>query len=76
MFKLKHVKQLIQAVDALNLQYGVINQMIRRSNLLIDESVDEIRLIDFHHAIPMRAVEEYERHDVGRTVFTVYEIIT
>ncbi|KAI1389142.1 kinase-like domain-containing protein [Hypoxylon trugodes] len=82
-FKLDWLRQLIRAVDDLNLRYGISHQDIAPRNLLVDESTDSIMLCDFNYAARMKRPtqdesESYikERNDVKGVVFTAYEIIT
>ncbi|KAH9989103.1 kinase-like domain-containing protein [Xylariaceae sp. FL0662B] len=82
-FKLKWLQQLMQAVDDLNLRYGISHQDIAPRNLLVDESTDCVKLFDFNFAARIKNTfpnegESYEeeRNDVKGVIFTVYEIIT
>ncbi|KAK0732509.1 hypothetical protein B0T21DRAFT_443486 [Apiosordaria backusii] len=49
-FKLEWLRQLIKAVDELNLQYGIAHQDIAPRNLAVDESTDSVMLFDFNFA--------------------------
>ncbi|KAK4241857.1 CBL-interacting serine/threonine-protein kinase 16 [Achaetomium macrosporum] len=85
-FKLKYLKQLIEAVDFLSLRRGIVHGDIVPWNLLIDEETDNIVLFDFNFGAKLgwegdpssRSAFNYEesRNDVKLTVFTMYEIIT
>ncbi|KAK2601229.1 hypothetical protein N8I77_010693 [Diaporthe amygdali] len=82
-FKLKWLKQLLCAVDDLNLKYGIQHQDIAPRNLLVDEEADKLLVFDFNFAsrIGYPYQEDYEqysvhRNDVKGVIFTVYEIIT
>ncbi|KAI1376614.1 kinase-like domain-containing protein [Hypoxylon crocopeplum] len=82
-FKLKWLQQLIQAVDHLNLRYGIAHQDIAPRNLLVDESTDSIMLFDFNYAARIKTTsydegESYskDRNDIKGVIFTTYEIIT
>ncbi|CAM1501708.1 Fc.00g036920.m01.CDS01 [Cosmosporella sp. VM-42] len=82
-FKLEWLRQLIRAVDDLNLRYGIAHQDIAPRNLLVDESTDSIMLFDFNFAARIKhpSSEEGEgyhedRNDVKGVTFTIYEIIT
>lgn len=82
-FKLKWLQQLIQAVDDLNVRYGIAHQDIAPRNLLLDESTDSVMLFDFNFAARIKHLspgdgESYceDRNDVKGVIFTMYEIIT
>ncbi|KAK4200782.1 hypothetical protein QBC40DRAFT_339588 [Triangularia verruculosa] len=84
-FKLEWLRQLINVVDELNLQYGIAHQDIAPRNLVVDESTDSIMLFDFNYAARINYPplgngkgEHYdeERNDVKGLIFTTYEIIT
>ncbi|KAK3309478.1 uncharacterized protein B0T15DRAFT_481170 [Chaetomium strumarium] len=85
-FKLKYLRQLITAVDFLNLRLGIAHGDIVPWNLLIDEETDNVVLFDFNLGAKLgwegdpsfRNTFNYEepRNDVKLTVFTMYEIIT
>jgi hypothetical protein len=49
-FKLKWLRELMQAVDDLNFRHGIIHQDIADRNLLVDPETDSILLIDFGDA--------------------------
>ncbi|KAI1142884.1 hypothetical protein F5Y05DRAFT_408333 [Hypoxylon sp. FL0543] len=83
LFKLKWLRQLTQAVDDLNLRYGISHQDVAPRNLLVDESTDSIMLFDFNFAARIRNPLQNEgecyyedRNDVKGVMFTIYEIIT
>ncbi|KAG6357262.1 hypothetical protein INS49_015140 [Diaporthe citri] len=83
-FKLKWLKQLLCAVDDLNLKYGIQHQDIAPRNLLVDEEADKLLLFDFNFAARIgypRREEDHEQHSIHRDdikgfLFTIYEIIT
>ncbi|KAK4233699.1 hypothetical protein C8A03DRAFT_19266, partial [Achaetomium macrosporum] len=84
-FKLKWLKQLIQAVDDLNLKYGIIHQDIAHRNLLIDTDSDSILLFDFNFAyrigVERIGGRNYEGKREGRDDFKgvlvfLYEYVT
>lgn len=83
-FKLKWLKQLLQAVDDLNLKYGIQHQDIAPRNLLVDEEADKLLLFDFNFAARIGYLYQEEDHeqysedrdDVKGVLFTIYEIIT
>lgn len=83
-FKLEWLKQLLGAVDDLNLKYGIQHQDIAPRNLLVDEKADKLLVFDFNFAArigyPLQE-EDHEQYDVERddvkgVAFTIYEIIT
>lgn len=83
-FKLKWLKQLLCAVDDLNLKYGIQHQDIAPRNLLVDEEADKLLLFDFNFAVRIGYPSQEEDHeqysvhrdDVKGVLFTVYEIVT
>lgn len=76
-FKLKWLRQLTQAVDDLNLKYGIMHQDIAARNLLVNSTTDDVVLFDFNFSIRVGYFPEPEaRHDVKGVIFTLYEIIT
>ncbi|KAI5460678.1 kinase-like domain-containing protein [Mariannaea sp. PMI_226] len=85
-FKLKHLRQLINAVDYLNLKLGIIHGDICVHNLLINPKTNSVQLFDFNIASKLRwegddrggDAFEYnpDRNNIKNTIFTLYEIIT
>lgn len=83
-FKLKHLNQLLNVVDDLNLKYGIEHQDVAPRNLLVDGDADNLLLFDFNYSGPVGAKPRpngglrYEevRNDVKGVIFTLYEIIT
>ncbi len=78
-FKLRWLRQLIQAVDDLNLKYGVIHQDIADRNLMIDPDTDSITLIDFNTAARVGVVRrgrsrDFEGEDPSRDDGTLTRI--
>lgn len=57
-FKLKWLRQLMRAVDDLNLKYGIMHQDIADRNLVIDPDTDSIVLIDFSSAARAAVTEK------------------
>ncbi|TRX89088.1 hypothetical protein FHL15_010005 [Xylaria flabelliformis] len=81
--KLEWLKQLIEVVDLLNLQYSIMHQDISPRNLIVDDSTDSIKIFDFNFAARIRRFllpegERYveDRNDVKGVIFTMYELIT
>jgi serine/threonine protein kinase len=67
----------------LNLRHGIAHQDIAPRNLLVDDSIDSIKLFDFNHASRISKVPRPEgefhdihRNDVKGVLFTAYELIT
>ncbi|UKZ64255.1 uncharacterized protein TrAtP1_005473 [Trichoderma atroviride] len=80
-FKLKWLKQLIQAVDDLNLRYGVIHDNIIPRHLLIDPDTDNLLLINFNFARQIAGpvyllVFDISGQEMALVILTVYSIIT
>ncbi|OIW27217.1 hypothetical protein CONLIGDRAFT_633549 [Coniochaeta ligniaria NRRL 30616] len=85
-FGMKHLKQLLQVIDYLNLKLGIVHGDISPYNLLIDPETDEIKIFDFNLGSKLGWEGDAENHnvfgyeadrnDVKMAVFTVYEIIT
>ncbi|KAJ4313930.1 hypothetical protein N0V84_009172 [Fusarium piperis] len=84
-FQLRWLQQLIQAVDDLNLRYGISHQDVAPRNLVVDAATDSLMLFDFnfaarinHHSAEKGEGEWYDenRNDVKGVIFTTYEIIT
>ncbi|KAL1866907.1 hypothetical protein Daus18300_006610 [Diaporthe australafricana] len=83
-FKLKWLKQLICAVDDLNLKFGIQHQDIAPRNLLVDEDADKLLVFDFNFSARIGypfQIEDHpqysaDRDDVKGVIFTLYEIIT
>ncbi|KAF2227453.1 kinase-like domain-containing protein [Elsinoe ampelina] len=61
-FKLKWLKDLLQAIDQLNLQHGVMHRDIHPRNMVVDPRTDKLQLIDFNHA---RRIGPSIYHDVS-----------
>lgn len=87
LFKLKHLKQLLEGVDDLNLKFGIVHQDLAPRNLLINPSTDTLQLFDFSCAgkLGWKGASEDQwlfsnsgsfRLDLMGVVATVYEIIT
>lgn len=85
-FGIKHLSQLLEAIDYLNLGLGIVHGDICPHNLLIDPEIDELKIFDFNLGSKLgwdgdamnNSVYGYEadRNDVKMAVFTIYEIIT
>lgn len=75
--KRKWLRQLMMAVDRLNLEYGVCHGDIGPRNVLFDSELDEVYLCDFALATPMDwAVPQRLRNDVKGVLLTVFELLT
>ncbi|POS74460.1 hypothetical protein DHEL01_v207152 [Diaporthe helianthi] len=87
-FKLKYLQQLLNCIDYLNLQFGIVHGDVCGRNLLINDQTDNVQLFDFNMAAKLGwegdssehgnaafAFDE-DRNDVKCVVFTLYEIIT
>lgn len=85
-FGLRHLNQLLRAIDYLNLKLGIVHGDIFLHNVLIDPETDELKVFDFNLGSKIgwegdaenNNVYGYDadRNDVKMAVFTVYEIIT
>ncbi|OBT82729.1 hypothetical protein VE02_09095 [Pseudogymnoascus sp. 03VT05] len=76
-FKLAWLKQLLDVVDYLNLNLGIVHQDIAPRNLLVDPETDNHLLFDFDHAARIGQPSCFpERNDVSGVIFTLYEIIS
>ncbi|KAK3311370.1 uncharacterized protein B0T15DRAFT_72646 [Chaetomium strumarium] len=76
-FKLKWLRQLMQAVDDLNLKHGIMHQDIADRNLLVDPETDAIVLIDFGEAYRIGMKGKWgERDDVKGVLVFLYAYIT
>jgi serine/threonine protein kinase len=75
-FRFEWFKQLIQVVDFLNLELGIMHQDIAPRNLLIDPDTHKLLLFDFDWASCGNKGLEEGRDDVTGVVFTLYELIT
>lgn len=87
LFKLKHLEQLLEVVDDLNLKFGIVHQDIAPRNLLIDSSSDRLLLFDFSCSgkLGQKGTPEDSwlmsnpgtfKFDLDGVIATVYEIIT
>ncbi|WEW57639.1 hypothetical protein PRK78_003106 [Emydomyces testavorans] len=71
------LKQLADAVDDLNLRFGLMHQDIAPRNVLIDPQTQDLKLFDFDRsALIGSESQELQRDDVGGVIFTVYEALT
>ncbi|KAH7162043.1 hypothetical protein B0J13DRAFT_430467 [Dactylonectria estremocensis] len=76
-FKLKWLLQLIDVIDELNLNLGIAHQDVAPRNIVIDETTDSLRILDFNFSsrIGHRGYS-HARNDIKGVIFTMYEIIT
>lgn len=83
-FKLKWLRQLLQVIDDLNLNYDIQHQDVAPRNLLVDPETDDLMIFDFNCAVRIgypHRIDSYarywdQRNDVKGAIFTLYEIIT
>ncbi|KAF8865661.1 hypothetical protein BDZ45DRAFT_711189 [Acephala macrosclerotiorum] len=75
-FRFEWLQQLIQVVDFLNLELGIMHQDIAPRNLLIDPDTHKLVLFDFNFAARGKDRLIDGRDDVSSVVFTLYELIT
>lgn len=87
LFKLRYLEQLLQVVDDLNLNFGIVHQDLAPRNLLIDPDTDTLQLFDFSCAGRLGwegATEDQGlfsnsgsfKLDLNGVIATMYEIIT
>ncbi|KAK3313622.1 hypothetical protein B0H66DRAFT_536878 [Apodospora peruviana] len=74
LFKLKYLHQLIETIDYLNLELGVVHGDVLSWNLLIDTRTDNLVLFDFNSAFPL--VHKPEVSDVDLAVVAMFDVIT
>lgn len=71
------LKQLTDAVDVLNLHFGVMHQDVAPRNILIDPSTNNLKLFDFDRSALIGSEKQQPwRNDVDGLVFTIYEALT
>ncbi|KAK4176602.1 hypothetical protein QBC36DRAFT_328856 [Triangularia setosa] len=74
LFKMKYLHQLIETIDYLNLELGVVHGDVLSWNLLIDAETDNLLLFDFNSAFPLG--EKPEISDVDLVVVAMFDVIT
>lgn len=75
-FRLKWLHQLLEVVDTLNYEYGLMHQDIAVRNIVVDPETDNLRIFDFDLCCMMAHLDDSEKEDVHGVVATLYEIIT
>ncbi|KFY47289.1 hypothetical protein V494_00044 [Pseudogymnoascus sp. VKM F-4513 (FW-928)] len=76
-FKISWLQQLLDVVDYLNFDLGIVHQDIAPRNLLIDPKTDRLLLFDFDRAAHVGGPRLLpERNDVSGVIFTLYEIVS
>lgn len=75
-FKIKWMRQLMRAVDVLNLQYGIVHQDLAGRNFLLNSETDELVLCDFHLATRYYDTRNPEMDDVKGLILAVNDLIT
>ncbi|KAK3363725.1 hypothetical protein B0T25DRAFT_627802 [Lasiosphaeria hispida] len=81
-FKLSWLEQLMRLVDELNLTAGIAHSDIRPANLMVDETTDTFKLLDFGHSRHIGGLSDNmeagrpQLVDVQAVVVAVYTIIT
>ena len=75
-FKIKWMRQLMRAVDDLNLQLGIVHQDLAGRNFLLNSGTDELVLCDFHLAKRYYDTRNPEMDDVKGLVLAVHDLIT
>ncbi|WEW61463.1 hypothetical protein PRK78_006953 [Emydomyces testavorans] len=76
-FYFSWLKQLTDAVDDLNLHFGIMHQDVAPRNVLVDPATQSLKLFDFDRSAEIggRGVRR-GRNDVDAVIFTVYEALT
>jgi hypothetical protein len=75
-FRFEYLQQLIQLVDFLNLDLGIMHQDIAPRNLLVDPETEKLLLFDFNWVAHGQEGLQEGRDDVSGVILTLYEIIT
>ncbi|KAK1758156.1 hypothetical protein QBC47DRAFT_338949 [Echria macrotheca] len=75
-FKIDWMRQLMRAVDKLNLEYGIVHQDLAGRNFLLDEKEDRVILCDFHLASRLEDATNPETDDVKGLLLAVHDLIT
>ncbi|KAI0156395.1 hypothetical protein GGR57DRAFT_80785 [Xylariaceae sp. FL1272] len=75
-FRVQHLKDLIQLVDFLNLDLGIMHQDIAPRNLFLDPETEKILLFDFDWVAHGEKGLLKGRDDVIGVALTLYELIT
>ncbi|KAI1262373.1 hypothetical protein F5Y18DRAFT_430270 [Xylariaceae sp. FL1019] len=75
-FRVQHLKDLIQLVDFLNLNLGIMHQDIAPRNLFLDPETENILLFDFDWVAHGEKDLLKGRDDVIGVALTLYELIT
>ncbi|EFE40463.1 hypothetical protein TRV_04794 [Trichophyton verrucosum HKI 0517] len=76
-FYFRWLKQLTDAVDELNLRYGLMHQDLAPRNILIDPTTQELLVFDFDRSGQIGGKGASRGcNDVDALVFTIYETLT
>lgn len=74
--RLKWLRQLLEVVDTLNYEYGLMHQDIATWNIVIDPQTDSLQIFDFSRTFTMPHSNDPRLDDVEGVVHTLYDIIT
>ncbi|KAK2858383.1 hypothetical protein FQN49_004791 [Arthroderma sp. PD_2] len=76
-FYFRWLKQLTDAVDDLNLRYGIMHQDFAPRNILIDPTTQDLKIFDFDRSAQIGGQGSMEGcNDVDALIFTIYEALT
>ncbi|KAI2086306.1 hypothetical protein LOZ36_003445 [Ophidiomyces ophidiicola] len=76
-FYFSWLKQLTDAIDDLNLGFGVMHQDIAPRNILFEPTTKSLKIFDFDRSCLIGAEDQEERrNDIDGLIFTVYETFT
>ncbi|KAF2015299.1 hypothetical protein BU24DRAFT_480093 [Aaosphaeria arxii CBS 175.79] len=74
-FRLEWLKQLLQVVDFLNLELGVMHQDTAPRNILLNTETDKILLYDINYSASKKDDQLVDQDDVAGVTFTLHELI-
>lgn len=76
-FYFRWLKQITDAIDQLNLRYGILHQDLAPRNILIDPATHDLKVFDFDRSAKMDGQNRLTAaNDVDSVIITVYEALT
>ncbi|DAA74349.1 TPA_exp: Uncharacterized protein A8136_3547 [Trichophyton benhamiae CBS 112371] len=76
-FYFRWLKQITDAIDQLNLRYGILHQDLAPRNILIDPTTHDLKVFDFDMSAKMDGQNGLTTSiDVNSVIITVYEALT